>query len=297
MRMDHDTRRVSGTRALIALVGALLLVVGVSGVSPNVARGDTNENCPAQQQALDAVSAEIDRHNTEPHLFNLPQQQAEYDAYNAEAAQLNARAATARSNLNSCAAAMSKLAAGETLPKPDQSTLDKINAAKKGLAPNYTPPSPAPSNSSGGVKITSELRPLFDALKTPAKWSDAALFQGKPRPNVGDADPARGSQTIPAVKGSSRPDVVVDPIVAVAQLLYLPDFLKLPADSMYMVVNAPLNLQWMSAAGNMARGSDSVAAIINADPQWQSEQQQLEKDTKGKLEELVKQLGASLPPS
>src|ERR1700758_2236119 len=135
-------------RALTALVAVLLLVAGVADGTPGIARGDTSENCSAQQQAVTQVLADIDRHNAQPHVFTLPQQQAEYDAYNAEAAKLNASRDAAKAKLSSCTTVMSKLSAGEDMPKPTQSTIDTINAAKNGLPANYTPPNP-PTNSQG----------------------------------------------------------------------------------------------------------------------------------------------------
>ncbi|OBH01575.1 hypothetical protein [Mycobacterium sp. E3247] len=73
----------------------------------------------------------------------------------------------------------------------------------------------------------------------------------------------------------SRPAVVVDHIVPIAQLMYVPGFLQLPAEYMYVVANSPRNLQWMSAYANGMKNSNSAARIGDADPGWLQQQLQL----------------------
>ena len=76
----------------VVLTLGLLTTVGVANADPL--------GCSAQQQALDSVNAAIAQHNAQPHDFIVPDQQAAADAYNAEAAQLNARGDAAEANLN-----------------------------------------------------------------------------------------------------------------------------------------------------------------------------------------------------
>lgn len=273
----------------VVLTLGLLTTVGVANADPL--------GCSAQQQALDSVNAAIAQHNAQPHDFIVPDQQAAADAYNAEAAQLNARGDAAEANLNGCVRVTTKLADGGTLPKPTPSKVDKINAGKSRLPPGYVPPAPPPRSPSGGITVAPEMKPLFDQIREKKKWPDDMQLQGKAKPAVGDPDPARNGTPIPGMASDpSRPMVVVDHIVPLAQLMYVPGFLKLPADYMYMVANAPLNLQWMSAYGNAAKSSDSVARISGADQQWLKEQLQLEQDTQKKLQDLINQLLATLPP-
>lgn len=122
-------------------------------------------------------------------------------------------------------------------------------------------------------------------------------MQGNPKPIVGAPDPARNGAPIPGMASDpSRPAVVVDHIVPISQLMYVPGFLNLPAEYMYMVTNSPRNLQWMSAYANGMKNSDSVARIAGADPKWLHEQLQLENDTKATLQDLIHQLLATLAP-
>jgi len=276
--MDRGAPPAAG-RSLILVLAVLLLLLGLacglpvatSGAAPGPAQG-----CESQQQALDSINAEIARHNAQPHDFIVPRQQAAADAYDAEAAQLNAPGSQAQANLNSCAAVVAKLADHGTLPKPSQDRIDKINAAKARLPSGYAPPAPPPRNSLGGVAVAPPMQPVFKQLRQKGPWSDDLILQGQAKPGVGDPDPARNGAPIPGMASDpSRPAVVVDHIVPIAALMYVPGFLNLPAEYMYIVANSPRNLQWMSAYANGMKNSDSVARIGNADPKWVQEHVQL----------------------
>jgi hypothetical protein len=78
-------------------------------------------------------------------------------------------------------------------------------------------------------------------------------------------------------------------------VVQMPGFLRLPAEQMYVVANSPLNLQWMSRAANLAKGSRDVAAMTNVDPQWQEEQATLQQQTEQKLQDIINRLLAILP--
>ena len=297
--MNRKHLQAAGARKLMALLAMILLTLCMLLAIPTgVASADSSDaGCGSQQAALDAVNADIDAHNAKPHVFTVPQQQAAADAYNAEKAQLEARGSVAQTNLRSCVAAFKQLADGGTLPKPSQSRIDGINAGKAKLPENYAPPSPTPRTPSGAPSVAQEMRPLFKEIRETKKWPDDLVLQNKPKGNVGDPDPARNGAPIPGMKSDpSRPAVVVDHIVPLAQMMYMPGFLKLPAEQMYMVANAPLNLQWMSAYGNAAKSSASVARIGGADPKWVEEQLALEESTNKKLQDLINQLLAARPP-
>jgi hypothetical protein len=90
--------------------------------------------------------------------------------------------------------------------------------------------------------------------------------------------------------------LAIDHIVPVAKVVQMPGFLRLPAHQMYVVANAPLNLQWMSRLANGAKGSRDVAAMTNVDPHWQKEQMTLQQQTEQKLQDIINRLLASLPP-
>ncbi|OBF70133.1 hypothetical protein A5750_24980 [Mycobacterium sp. 852002-51613_SCH5001154] len=304
MKRDEPMSRVglpAVVRSLVFVLAAVLFLFGLTGgmsVATGAAAPGPPQGCESQQGALDSVNAEIARHNAQPHDFVVPREQAAADAYDAEAAQLNARGSQAQANLNNCAAAIAKLADHGTLPRPSQDRIDKINAAKAGLPPGYAPPAPPPRNSLGGVAVAPPMQPVFKQLRQKGPWPDDLILQGQAKPGVGTPDPARNGAPIPGMASDpSRPAVVVDHIVPIAQLMYVPGFLNLPAEYMYVVANSPRNLQWLSAYANGMKNSDSIARIGDADPKWVQEQIQLENDTRATLQDLINQLLTTLPPS
>jgi hypothetical protein len=299
-----------GRRALLslsALLCTLVLALGLAGIGAAlVARADPAPDipgCEAQKQAFDAVEADIARHNAQPHDFLLPQQQAAYDAYNAEKAQLDARQAQARAAGMSCEAAVRELAVGGSPLKPTQREVATIDAAKSRVSPGYTAPAPPGTGSNKNIVLPKELRPLAEAVRgsrgaMSQKLGNATL-QGKRKSQfaIGDPDPFRPGRTIqPSPSDPTRPNLAVDHIVPVAKVVQLPGFLKLPAEQMYVVANSPLNLQWMSRDANLAKGSRDVAAMTDVDPHWQKEQAALQQQTEQKLQEIINRLLAILPP-
>ncbi len=185
------------------------------------------------------VEADIARHNAQPHDFTLPQQQAAFDAYNAEKAQLDARQAQARAAGMSCEAAVKELAAGGSPLKPTERKVGTIDAAKGRVPPGYAAPAPPGRGSNNNVVAPKELRPLVEAVRE-RKLNDVvgnATLQGKPKSElaVGDPDPFRPGHTIQGQpKNPSNPNVVVDHVVPVVRVVQMPGFLKLSAVQMYM---------------------------------------------------------------
>lgn len=293
--------------SLLALLCTLVVALGLAGIgSAPLARADPAPDipgCEAQKQAFDAVEADIARHNAQPHDFIIPQQQAAFDAYNAEKAQLDARQAQARAAGMSCEAAVKELAAGGSPLKPTQREVGTIDAAKGRVPPGYAAPAPPGKGSNKNVVVPKELRPLAEALRgRPGALSqklDNATLQGRSKSEfaVGDSDPFRPGATIQGKSGSpTEPNMVVDHIVPVAKVVQMPGFLKLPAEQMYVVANSPLNLQWLSRDANLAKGSREVAAMTNVDPHWQEEQTTLQQQTEQKLQDIINRLLAILPP-
>lgn len=70
------------------------------------------------------LNAEIDAHNAEPHTFELPDQQAAFDAYNEEKATLDAQKESLQNQLNSLSAQSDKLQGDQEKADADQTQLE-----------------------------------------------------------------------------------------------------------------------------------------------------------------------------
>jgi hypothetical protein len=250
-----------------------------------------------QATALEQTRSQISAHNAEPHTFTVPEEQAAANAYDAEAAQLNAAQASDETALEKCDETLGALAdqGPNSLPlkRPTDYMRNKIDQLKAKLPPNiqqYKNP-----GSGGYWRVPPELRPLRDALRqnNPGNIGSPYL-QGQPRPNVGDLDPAYPDDTIPGIQGNpSIPAVSADHIVPIAEIMNIPGFTQLSADNMYIITRAPLNFQWLSQAANFAKGSREVAYIEDMDPTWIEEQQTLHDTVRGQLEDIIQKMLAN----
>lgn len=256
--------------------------------------------CAAQVAAAEAIVAQIQAHNAQPHLFELPDQQAAYEAYNAEAAALDAQRNTIKANLQTCLDAMEALADSQNgsagLNPPPETTRKSIEDAAKQVPPGFTPPPPPLAGRNWRVPKTSPLRPLYDTLRAgnPGNLGNVRL-QGASRPSAGSADPAYPAASGRTIGLFKRGDPAASPdhIIPLAEILYMPNFLKLTPQNMYVVTRAPVNLQWMSEGANLSKQSRSVAAMSGVDPQWQAAQVQLENQVRQKLQDLINKLVSS----
>jgi predicted nucleic acid-binding Zn-ribbon protein len=80
------------------------------------------------QEQLQTLAQEIDEHNAQPHTFQLPTQQAEYDAYQAEADALNARKSALNSQVDDINSRLSEVAdAEEALASAEEQLDSDIN--------------------------------------------------------------------------------------------------------------------------------------------------------------------------
>jgi hypothetical protein len=70
-------------------------------------------NADSLQTQMQALSQAIDEHNSEPNTFELPEQQAEADAYQAEAAELNAKKSALNSQVSAINSQLSELSSEE----------------------------------------------------------------------------------------------------------------------------------------------------------------------------------------
>lgn len=258
--------------------------------------------CDAEIAALEAVVARIDTHNAQPHDFLLPDQAAAYNAYNAEAAQLNSEKAAALAAANSCQAVADKVSppGGPTvqLPNPASTGMRNLEDGIGKIPSGWKPPTTVPRSPNGGVVVPkdSPVRPVYDVVRkmSPPKPSEIGNvpLQGVARPKVGDPDPAFPSgsgRTIGANKDGG-PRVSPDHIVPLAELVQLPGFSQLSARNMMAVANSPLNLQWLSNAANTTKFSRSGVAIKPFDPAFTSAQHALEETARTGLLRLIRDL-------
>lgn len=291
--MVLPNRNRSLLRGLLVAILVSLSVVAVPAAKASLP--DPSDLCAAQLAALQAVHDQIDAHNAKPHTFRIPSQQAAADAYNAEAASLNAQQEAARTKAEACIAAMTTLtdATNTTLPLTpiSPSTRTALTQAKAKVPANWQPTVPRPGKQ-WEVARTDPARDVFDLLRkgNPGRIGDVML-QGRPRPSLGARDPAYRGGVIGQVGG--RSGVHPDHIIPIARIVNMPNFMKLTPDNMWAVARAPFNLQWMSAKANLSKQAFSVSEMSGVDPAWQAEQSTLESSVAQKLQDLINQLLSS----
>ncbi|MDF2826145.1 MAG: hypothetical protein K0R68_3553 [Mycobacterium sp.] len=284
--MTHFAARAG--RVALAGTVASTLILGLQ--QPGVAHAEPPPPealvgaCPAQRAVLDQVNAEILAHNAKPHVFTIPQQAAEAAAYDAEANALNSRGTAAQNSLIRCMDVVRKLFAGRNA--------DKLNPTPRGLTQMIKRSHNASPNRQAEVE---ELVDFLDeqAQKYDDEWG---RLQELDKPEVGATDPARPGQDV----GSSTeggPQVTPDWVVPLSDILKMPRALDLNADSLWMVATSPLNREWVSNQGAMARRSDSVAAVSGTSDEWLQAQLELAETIRGQLEGLIKELADSQLPA
>ncbi|MBX7451912.1 hypothetical protein GR927_28310 [Mycolicibacterium sp. 3033] len=273
-------------RRRAAYVGAVAATLAFGLCHPNahaepLPPGALPGACPAQRAVLEQVNAEILVHNAKPHVFTVPQQAAEASAYDAEANALNARGDAAQNSLNKCLDAARQLISDEMF-NPTPPGLGQMIKRAHIAAPNRQ----------------QDVEELIDFLDEQAQQYDDewSRLQEQDKPEVGDADPARPGQDIGS-DSSGEPQVTPDWVVPLSDILKMPRALDLNADSLWMVTMSPLNREWMSNQGAMARRSDSVAAVSGASDKWLEAQLEFIEQTRGQLEGLINELADSEPPA
>lgn len=283
--------------ALLLLVTPWTFASAAPGGAP-VASPSTDP-CAAQLQAANDLENRISAHNGQPHTFTLPDQQAAYDAYNSEAAQLNGEKNTAVANLQSCGDLVKKLLNNGSVKPPTQDQINRIQQGVDSVPSGFAAPA-TPPKSAGQVTVVPQLTQLYRALRSGNPGTTQSIgnvpFQGKGWPSVGSPNPAYpiGSGKLIQAGRFGNPAISADHIVPLAEILYLPGFLKLPPALMYQVVRAPVNLQWLSTPENIAKSSGTAARISGADPQWVNQQLNLQNSARDQLTDLIKQLLGTL---
>jgi hypothetical protein len=285
--------RPASTRQWVRLF-VLVLTCAFLAVPSSAAQASPADLCAGPLAAVQAVMVEIEAHNARPHTFVLPRQQAAYNAYNAEAAQLTAKLNEARGRLTACVEAMKTLedtAAGSPpLGQPQAETLQKIADAVKQVPAGWTPPPPPAAGENWRVPTTSPVRPLYKVLRgvSPPTFGNVTL-RGQRRPSIGAADNAypAGSGYVVGRAATGLSATPPDHIIPLAEIIYMPNFLKLTPHNMYQVVNARVNLQWLTTKSNASKSSKSVAGMSGVDPQWQANQLVLENEVRAKLQATI----------
>jgi hypothetical protein len=290
---------------IFRLVAVLLAVfcLLVSGSTPALAAPKKNQNpCLSQTARILAIHAEITAHNSRPHVFQLPQQQAAYQAYNAEAATLNQERVQAKQSFEACISAATSLTDADqsSLPldtTPPKERLDKIIAAKRLIPPNWKPSGPD-ANGYWRVDKNDAARALFDALRdgNPRSRFPNVILKNTSRPGKNDLDPAypaHSGRVIGVNPKSGNVAATADHIIPLAEIINTPGFMRLTPQNMYMVTRAPVNFQWLSYSANYSKSSRSVALMSGVDSSWQSAQVVLEREVRAKLTEIIAKLLAS----
>lgn len=272
-------------RTAAASAAALtVLGFGAAGVAEAEPATGLASACSAQQAAMAAMGQEVIAHNNKPHLFELPREQAGFDAYNAEKADIDARVTATQNKLDACLLAAVKLSGGPfaRVSAPVPAALTQLVKSGRFGAPNRQ-------------DDVEELLDLLDeqAQKYDEAWADAQL-QGAAQPKPGAADPARPGQSIGS-DANGGPQVTPDYVVPLSEVLKTSKFMKLDAESMWMVVMTPLNREWVSNQAVIARRSPSAAAVSGTSEQWLKRQRALADTTRGQLEQLIDQLADSQP--
>lgn len=258
MRFRQSTRLIGA-----ALVAAAALVAGPVGVA--TAAPEDAPTCKAHVDAFDTVVRDIETHNAKPHLFD-PSQQAEFNAYNAAAAALNARLASIRTKRLACEVAVKSLGGAPAAMPAGFPAL--ISAVK---------PTGGTVSTTAAATFTVGLADLVTA----DTWGEQNL-QGKKRPAVGDNDPAFDGAVITGYSDGS-PAVSAEAVLPIADVLALPKFFDLTPENQWAILMARKNHRWISNQALLARVSASVAAINGLDQDWLRNQDQQAKTAREAL--------------
>ncbi|MEU0539108.1 hypothetical protein ABZ319_04500 [Nocardia sp. NPDC005978] len=289
------------SRAAALILFLLMVVVGLPADTRAQPSGDSDvQACQAEQAELNDVRTRIDVHNAQPHLFTLPQQQAQANAYDAEAGALNSEQTADAARLAACRATKAQLADGQPVRQFTPRVITLVDDAKKKVPNGYVPPSPPPVQpGKQATAVTPELRPLFTVLRDNSPPSNIPrwVLQGEQKGSIGDPDPSMhptgNGVILPRPKFPNIPWVDADHLVPLARILYIPGFLQLSAENMLAVVNAPLNLQWLSGPANLSKQSRSACVLLNCDPTWVAMQVALEDALLVQLEQIIRELVAN----
>ncbi|MGH3853933.1 MAG: hypothetical protein ACRDR6_10660 [Pseudonocardiaceae bacterium] len=293
------TRNLAKVAAFIRIVASIILALALVVLgSPAIAGQSEQGPCGVQRAALYQVQQQISVHNAEPHVFVVPEELVAAELYDVEAAQLDSAQSQAVSSLQTCEETLEVLAdeGPNSLPLKTQASeklRDALDSAKAKIPSGWKPSTDPASSGRWEVPRSSPARAVYDLLRkdTPGKSFGEPDLQGKPRPQVGDPDPAYlGKSILGRRSDPTNPAVTADHIVPIAELVNLPGFMELSADNMYMVSRAPINYQWLSWKANLAKSSRDVDEMTGIDPAWQADQVALQSSVRAQMEKVIQQL-------
>lgn len=280
---------------MVALLAALLafLPAGAASAAPAAAAPSPCDQLDAQANAL---IAQIEAHNAAQATVPITNAAA-VAVYNAEADALEAQQDALLARAQSCSALetqateLLRSSPGDYQYVPTETNVSNVAAAAAAAALNPATPARPPA-ANGTYSVPPELRPYVRVVRQNGYRADRMTdesLQGQARPSVGDVDPAYPGATIAANSdGGAR--VEVDHIVPVAEIVNLPGFWQLSSYNQLQIMNASVNLQWLSRAANRAKSSGSFADIAGTAPDFAEEQAGLADTARAQLTEAIQVL-------
>lgn len=305
------TTRNRKNRVLAALVsGALIFgATAFGGTAPAFADSGL---CQTVSSAADGLRAQVESiksriaaHNSQP--VNRYDAGA-VNAYNAEAAQLNAerdainaQILAAGQRVSKCNTAARQLeTAGPPMNPLTQADKQALTNANANVPKGWTPPTTLPQRPNGNVYVPkdSPVRPHFDIMdkrQTPLFPYPNIQLQGKSMPTPTQINEATGQPYGEVTRGPRKGQAAVSPdhIVPKAEIMQMPRFTELTPDQQWAIVNSPSNLAWVGTRTNFKKGSRDVAAMSGVKPEWQAKYKQLQDDKRREIQDLINQFADS----
>ena len=171
------------------------------------------------ESQISDLNTQIAAHNAEPHVFELPDQQAAYDAYNAEKASLDERKAALQSQADSLQSSLTNLQNTESSIQAQQTQLQ--GDVQKHNDEVTSMQSEASDLDAERQKILSDVAEYEQQLASEpdtapyedAPGGDASDPVGDPSDPAADQAPPDTNQSQPAISGgdSAEPDVTYEP--------------------------------------------------------------------------------------
>ncbi len=262
----------------LAVAGALLITLAPATTSaaptptPPLQKPVPVAGTPCGEHAIAvaAVKREVDAHNSAPHVFVLPAQQAASDRYNREKTEIGKRQDILIKALNDCVDFLNALDLPGDVRRPPDDFMSRAAAAIEAIPANYVEPKPALRTPDGILAPPRELLPLLGVLQAAIPdGSNPSQLPKAEKPRVGSLDPSisGANETVPA-NADGSPAVVPMLNATPTRLLYVDGFLKLPPQYMYFILTARANLAWATPQGVLIRSSSVIAGLSGGSQSW-----------------------------
>ena len=302
-------RRLTGA-TLVALLATLLVALApptTAEAVPTPGGSAAPSACvtvSAQVDSLDAqaaaLEAQIGAHNAQ--VVDTTNAAA-VNAYNARAAELNGQRDALNAQIDALNVSVARCTSqdtqiqsalqsepGDWTYRPSTAAVDALQQRLDGLDRSNVP-LPTEPRRNGTWPMTGPMAPYYEAVRPAAPPRDRqsvignVRLQGRLRPAPGDPDPALPGR---AIQGTAdAPHVSPDHIVPLSEILTLPGFWQLDAQNMLLVLNAPINYQWLSYRANQSKQSRSATGMLNAEPAWIEEQLALREVALQRLQQAI----------